>query len=35
MFRELMGIGLKAKMDELERRSKNANEHEAYDDHRT
>ena len=35
MFRELLNIGIKAKVDELERRSNNAYEHETYDDHRT
>lgn len=35
MFRELVGIGIRAKMDELKRRSNNAHEYEAYDDHRT
>lgn len=34
MFRELLSIGIKAKMDELERRSIYAHEHEAHDDHR-
>ena len=34
MFRELISIGIKAKLLELERREMNAHEHEAYDDHR-
>ena len=35
MFRELISIGIKAKLLELERREMNAHEHEAHDDHRT
>lgn len=35
MFRELLSIGIKAKMDESKRRDKNAHKHEAHDDHRT
>lgn len=35
MFRELIGIGIKAKLVELERRNKDAHKHETYDDHRT
>lgn len=32
MFRELLSIGIRSKMAELERRDKHAHEHEANDD---
>ena len=35
MFRELVDIGIRVKIDELKGRCSNAHEHEAYDDHHT
>lgn len=34
MFRELISIGIRVKMAELERRNNDAYEHETHDDHR-